>query len=222
MAVNPIYQGSPTLTERIAAETDVFRAVARGVSYDLRVAMPGIIQTFDPATQLCTVQIAVADKLFLNNQWTDVTIPTLQDVVLLLPGDTDWCVTFPSPVGSECLVVLTDFCINSWLANGGTLNTQECDRRHDYSDAFAILAPRSRPKAIPNYSTTQMQIRAIDSDTVISLDEDNAIVKATKVTLQGVLNLAGSSPSATSGDPTFALPVEINGTTYYLQLKATP
>jgi hypothetical protein len=211
-----VYQGSPTIDERIGAETLVIKKALRNAVYDLRVAMPGIIRTFDPVTQFCTIDLTVADKQYINNAWEDVVIPTLQDVQLLLPGDANWAITFPSPVGAECLVIAADFCINAWATTGQIPSNQELDRRHDYSDPFAILAPRSIPKAIPNYSMSQMQLRSMDGVTAISLDE-NITLKATDLIIDGPI-VAATAPSY----PTFSMPVTINGVLYYMQLKATP
>lgn len=215
------YQGSPTIDQRIGAETLVIKKAIRNAVYDLRVALPGIIRSFDPITQYCTVDITIADKQLRNNAWVDVVIPTLQDVLLVLPGDRNWCITFPDLVGSECLVMVADMCINAWATTGQVPSNQEVDRRHDFSDVFAVLAPRSLPKAIPNYSTTQMQIRSMDGATVISLDENSTTVTATNVNIDGALALSGA-PAPTTGSPTFALPVMIGGVQYYMQLKKTP
>lgn len=214
--VPSIFQGNPTEDERIAAETLVIKKAVRGAVYDLRVGMPGIIRSFKATTGLCTVDITINDKMFINNQWVDVVIPTLQDVVLCLPGDTDWAITFPNIVGCECYVMVADMCVNAWVSSG-KISNQEVDRRHDFSDVFAVLRPRSVPNAIVDYSTTQMQIRNADASTVISLDDTAIVLKATGIEIEGPV----AAPTAPAY-PTASMPIKINGVLYYLQLKSNP
>lgn len=221
MASSQVFQGSPTEAERIAAQSLIWRKAMRYMAYDMRVAMPGIIRSFDAATQLCTVDLTINDKLFINNQWEDTKIPTLQDVLLMLPGDSNWAITFPNVVGSECLVIMADMCINAWWATGNISN-QETDRRHDFSDPFAILRPCSQPQAISDYSTTKMQLRSRDGDTTIDLEPDAITVQATDITLDGALHISGTPVSSASATPAFTLPIMVGGDQYYLVLKKVP
>lgn len=195
-----VYQGSPTEAERIGAESLVWKKVMRAVSYNLRVAMPGIIRTFDADTQMCTVDLTINDKFRINNKWVDVKIPTLQDVLLMLPGDDTWMITFPDLVGSECLVIAADMCMSAWW-NTGDISNQEVDRRHDYSDPFAILRPRSRVKAIQNYSTDEMQLRNVDGSVVIGLSGDTVNITAPTVNVTGseTVHISGNSTTNIDG-----------------------
>lgn len=220
--MSEIYQGSASQAVRVADEVTVFRAAMRALAYDLRVAMPGVIRDFDPTTMRCAVELTVNDKMLLRNKWVDIKIPIIPDVLLTLPGDENWVLTFPNVVGSSCLVIFADMCINAWASTGQVPSNQEVDRRHDFSDGFAILRPFSKPEAVPNYSTTQVQLRSRDGNTTISLDEQSVELSATNVSLDGSLELSGIPLPTTSATPAFTLPVTIGGEQYYMLLKKTP
>lgn len=188
------------------------------LAYQLRCGLPGIITAFDATTQLCTVQLTITENIKSNGGTVPTPIPQLEDVLLMLPGDAGWCVTFPSLIGSECYVCFADMCINAWWELSGVQN-QQVTRRHDLSDGFAILAPRSKNKAIPSYSTTSLEIRSMDDNTKISMDATNGIqLKATKLQVNGTAgNIVASATTATQ-----ALPIKLNGVTYYIKLSTTP
>lgn len=215
--------GTPTEAQRLADDNLTFRAIAKAVSSGLRVAMPGIINTFDPNKQTATVDLAVYDRINTglpntipnyNPATGDIKIPTLLDVPIVLPRGGGNSITFPVVAGDECLVIFADFCINTWYDNGNINNVQQRLRRHDLSDGFAILGPWSQPRVLENYSTTQAQFRTDDGSVFVGIDE-------TGVTLEGLLKLSGT-PVPSISSPTESLLVKIAGVTYYLKLSTTP
>lgn len=131
----------------------------RSFSNNLRVAAPGIVREFNADEQTVTVQVAIREKRLKadgTEVWAD--IPQLVDVPIVFPRAGGYAVTFPINEGDECLVVFGDMCIDAWWQSGGVQNQIDC-RRHDLSDAFAIFAPWSQPRVLPNYSTSSVQMR---------------------------------------------------------------
>lgn len=206
------FVGTPTIPERLHSQAIVFKAMAKRLAQTLRCGLPGKITAFDPNTQYASVQLTITENI--NGQPTP--IPVLDDVLVLFPGDAAWCITFPSLIGAECYVCFADMCISAWATNGGVQN-QEATRRHDLSDGFAILSPRSQPNVIQNYSTTALEIRSLDNATKISMDATNGIVlKGSK------LQISGPTPVASVSSPDHSLPITVNGVTYYLKLSTAP
>lgn len=146
------------LNERAPSEERQNRLDERAASIKTRVAIPGIIQSFDAAAQTVTVRPALREKLNLDGteQWVD--IPLLVDVPVALPRAGGYALTLPIQAGDECLVVFGDMCMDGWWQSGGVQNQVEC-RRHDLSDGFAIVGIWSQPRVLPNYSTSSAQLR---------------------------------------------------------------
>lgn len=215
------FNGNPTQEQRIAEEVFIYKQIIRHTSYDLRVAMPGIIASFDPNKLTVTVDIAVRDKLKIKNEYVDKQIPRLLDVPLMLPHGGNFAVTIPVQAGDECLVIMADMCINSWWANGGIQN-QEVDRRHDFSDGFAVLAPWSQATKIGNFNTNAAEIRTVDNSTKVSVTPSNVNIVATTTDINSLLSLHGTlTPHPTTADPAEQLlHVTINGQPF--GIKVTP
>lgn len=197
-----------SLTQRIQDNSDVLRALAKLISYNLRVAMPGIIQSWDNDKQTAVISIAVTEKLNINGAAQDVPIPALLDSLVILPRGGNFLLTMPIKAGDECLIIFGDMCINSWFQNGG-VQGQETLRRHDLSDSFFIPGCWSQPNKVDNYSTDSAQLRTIDGTVFLGIDDSGIVMSGTPV-------------AATYTNITESLPVKINGTTYYIKLSTTP
>lgn len=147
------------ISERIGSEDEMYRSMGGAWANNLRVAIPGIIDSFDAATQTVTVQPTIREKIQKEDgsqEW--IALPLLVDVPIVLPRAGNFILTMPITKGDECLVMFSDLCIDAWFSNGGIQNQIE-KRRHDLSDGFAILGCYSQPNVIPNYSTTSAQLR---------------------------------------------------------------
>ena len=96
----------------------------------LHVAMPGIIQSYDPDRRTATVQPALRRK---NAAGEIITAPLLQDVPVFLSGSSSEV----NP-GASCLLIFADFCIDGWSETGQP-TLPSSPRSHDLSDAFALI-----------------------------------------------------------------------------------
>ncbi|MCP6652164.1 translation initiation factor IF-2, partial [Klebsiella pneumoniae] len=74
-----------SIPERLKEDNDLYRKMLSSLATNLRVAMPGIIESYDPATQTATIQTAIREKVNINGnqEWTN--IPLLVDVPILFP-----------------------------------------------------------------------------------------------------------------------------------------
>ena len=177
-------------------EQELFQTFADEIKADLRVAMPGIIQSFNASEQTVTVQLSIRERIGQPDLTTqNIAIPLLVDVPIVLPRAGGFSLTLPIVQGDECLVVFGDTVIDSWWANGGVQNQVDGEkRRHDLSDGFAILGVWSQPHVLTKYSTTEAQLRTDDGSVSIGLS-------AGGVTITGDLSVSGSitAPLATIG-----------------------
>lgn len=188
------------IAERIGSEQEQLLRSQESASSKIRVAMPGIIQEFDPATQTVTVQLAIREKVINSSgESSMMEIPMLLDVPIVFPKAGGFSVTFPVKKGDECLVVFGDMCIDAWWQSGGVQNQVET-RRHDLSDGFAIMGVSSVPNAVSNYSTNSVQMRNKSGSTFVEVTEGDVNVKASNVNVNAsnatitasTINLNGS------------------------------
>lgn len=177
-----------TIGQRIGGKNreEIYLRMLENFGANLRVSVPGIVQDFDPITQTATVQPALRERIIqddLNQQWMD--IPLLLDVPIVLPRAGGFVLTMPIQQGDECLVIFADMCIDAWFSNGGVQNQME-KRRHDLSDAFAIIGAWSQPNRISNYSTTSAQLRTDSGSAYISVSSNEIDLVAATVRRNGV------------------------------------
>ncbi|HCA8509052.1 TPA: phage baseplate protein, partial [Klebsiella pneumoniae] len=156
---------------RPVSSNEVNDVIMKSVKKTLRVAMPGVIQSFDPENLTCVVEISVfsvkpegksVDRLDVDN----VFYPLILDAPVIFPRGGGVTLTFPVKEGDECLVVFADRCIDFWWQNGNVQNGSR-GRMHDYSDAFVIPGPQSQAKKISGISTTAAQLRTDDGSAFI-------------------------------------------------------
>ena len=159
-----------TIDERIGSELEMYQLMGDKWSNDLRVAMPGTVVSFDPVEQTVTVQPAIKERVIVDQDRTvqSVAMPLLLDVPIVFPRAGGFTLTMPVRAGDECLVIFADSCIDAWWSQGG-VQVQAEKRRHDLSDAFAIMGITSQPRRVTGYSTTSAQLRTDDGTQCIDI-----------------------------------------------------
>lgn len=158
-----------TVSERLGSQSEFYNQMLDGFGSSIRVAVPGIITAFDATEQTVTVQPALRERVTRQDgtqEW--LQLPLLLDVPICLPRAGGFALTIPIKSGDECLVIFSDMCIDAWFSNGNIQNQVEL-RRHDLSDAFAIIGTWSHPRKISNYSTSSMQLRTEDGTQMIDI-----------------------------------------------------
>ena len=196
-----------TLPERLKLKSEVYRKLLDQFEFDMRVASPGIIQSFNATSQTVTVKVALREKINLNGNLTWEEIPVLVDVPVFMPRAGNYVLTMPVTAGDECLVIFGDACMDAWWQSGGIQN-QIDRRRHDLSDGFALLGVWSQPKKISGYSTSTTQLRNLSGDTYAEIDGTTVnVIAASEVNVSApTVNVDGSgevnvtSPSVNIGN----------------------
>jgi hypothetical protein len=174
------------INERIGSDIEFYRSLGDNVKNTIRVAIPGIVQTFNSIEQTVTVQPAIREQIIkedLSKEWVD--LPLLLDVPIVIPRAGGYSMTLPVSPGDECLVIFLDLCIDAWWSYGGVQNQLD-KRRHDLSDGVAILGLWSQPNVIANYSTDSCQLRNDNGETYIELRDNDINLVADSVKINGV------------------------------------
>ena len=165
---------------------DVLNAVKDSALYDIRVAMPGIVDSWNAGQQTVTVQLAIREKVTSGGTTQEVDIPLLVDVPVVMPHAGGYGLYFVPAKGDECLVVFSDACIDGWWQSGG-VQTQVDKRRHDLSDGFAIMGCWSQPNK-PKFPSSGCCLQNDEGTAGIS-------IKGSTVNIFGTVRINGSSYS---------------------------
>lgn len=168
-----------SIPSQVGGEQNMATALTDDIMSNLRVALPGIIQSFDPETVTCVVQPAV--KGYESDdagKKSSLSLPLLVDIPIIFPRGGGVTLTFPVKAGDECLLIFADRCIDFWWQNGGVQEPVD-GRMHDMSDAFAIVGPQSQAQKISGISTNAAQLRTDDGTAFIELDPSSHAVTVT-------------------------------------------
>lgn len=185
----------PTQSQ-IGGEPQTAQAITDSVSTQMRVAMPGIIQSFDPDAVTCTVEVAL--RGIVGDDSTE--LKPLVDVPVIFPRGGGCTLTFPVKEGDECLLIFADRCIDFWWQSGGVQETVD-PRQHDLSDAFAIVGPQSQAQKISGISTSAAQLRTDDGAAFVEVAAGGDItatttgsmtINAPTITLNGNVTINGN------------------------------
>jgi hypothetical protein len=116
---------------------------------DTRVAMPGRIVSYDATKQVADVQPVVRDTRDVDFQATVTQLPVINSVPLVFPYGGAFRLLFKPAVGDTVLLVFCDVSIDIWAHQGGDDVDPRDGRRHELSDAIAIVGvrPSSKPWA---------------------------------------------------------------------------
>ena len=144
---------------------ETFESERKVLKEQIRVALPGIIQSFDPESVTAVVQPAIR---YVERDNDGATETLLTDVPVIFPRGGGCTLTFPVKEGDECLVIFGDRCIDFWWQSGGIQEPVD-ERMHDLSDAFCIVGPQSQAKKIGGISTTAAQLRTDDGSAFIEV-----------------------------------------------------
>lgn len=182
-----------SIAERLLPASAANAATAAQLSAEIRVAIPGIIQSFNATNQTVVVQPALLENIRINGVQQSVNLGLIADVPVVMPRAGGYSLTLPVAAGDECLLVFADGCIDAWFQSGGQQSRID-GRRHSLSDAFAILGPWSNPRDLASYSVAAAQLRSDDGTTYVEVGAGEVTIKANNVSVQAQqVTVAGST-----------------------------
>lgn len=157
-------------------------------------AWPAIVESFDSVMQTVSAQVSIKR---LNGK----TISLIVDAPISIPTCQGFHLTLPVKKGDECLLIISDRCIDNWFDKGG-IQTQAEFRIHDISDGFALIGINSKPNKIPSYNANDAELRNTDGDQYVRLKANKVIevvapaeidLTAPLVKITGNLQVTGTS-----------------------------
>ncbi|MEN6629813.1 MAG: Gp138 family membrane-puncturing spike protein [Sulfuricella sp.] len=181
--------------ERFFEPEEIQRISQESLQSKLWTALPGIVQSFDPAKNTVSVQVAISFNARLpDGSIKPISIPPLLDCPVLWQGGGGCTLTFPIKAGDECLVVFASRCIDAWWQSGGVQPQAEF-RMHDLSDGFAMVGVRSVPRAL-SVNTSAVQLRSDDGAACVEINPTSHKIKVQ--TSGDIEAISGGSIKATA------------------------
>jgi len=173
---------------------------------NLHTAAPATILSFNPETQTATVQPSFSREFlqFDGSEETTVSLksPVIENVPVCYPRGGGFSITFPVKSGDECLLIYTERSLDNWHSKGGE-GLPISTRKHDLSDAVALVGVSSGPNKIANYDNEKFTIKSDSDDVVLSIDEQgNLAINATESVIIECRNaIVNASTSCTIDSP---------------------
>jgi len=173
----------------VLSPNEEFRYNFMAEAAKVRVAMPGIIRAFDPATQIARVQPALKMRVSVGDGVRHLEMPTIDYVPVVLPFSqgAGLLLTLPIQPGDECLLIFADRAIDFFVERGGIQHSDTCadlklsvPRAHDLTDAICIPGIISNPQVVPEYSTTHIEMRDRGREHFISMGPDGITISDSK------------------------------------------
>ncbi len=132
--------------------TQTLQAWFKNFSKNFNCVKLGKITGVNYSNQTVNVQVLHKMKDDFNPRTQKlIDYPPLQQVPFVVLGGGDSRLTFPIKVGDNCLLLFCDYEIDRWWDTGEPLPATY-DRRHNISDAFALIGVHSMADLIQGYS----------------------------------------------------------------------
>ena len=134
---------TPTLSE-------LLQAAASQATGEMFIAGPGMVVSYNPATQTADVQPMISRPVVFDDGTEDLDLlPIIPSVPVAFPRGGGFFVTFPIKKGDLVLLVYCDRSIDKYKSSGGTVPTDPVDlRMNDISDAVAYPGFYPVPRAL--------------------------------------------------------------------------
>jgi len=146
------------MSEREITFAGFFRESFISCAGQLRVALPGRIESFDAASQTASVKPQIKDYQEADTGVISaVALPVVNGVPVLSLSGGDYGLQFPVQAGDTCLLVFTDRSIDKWVSEGGDVDPSDV-RQHHLSDAIAIVGLKNDKNQLNEYDAAAIQL----------------------------------------------------------------
>lgn len=171
----------------------------------LNTAMPGVIESFDPETQRCSVTPSIKMKINVDGEQKDVPYPMITNVPLMYPhaGVAGFMMTMPVNPGDHVMLIFSQRAIDNWLEFNGVQAAEDgctVPRHHHITDATAWLVGAPGDTPIVGWNQEGIELRNRDANVRIVLQDDSVAISCGNDT--GVFVEAGHVNVTASYDTT--------------------
>lgn len=154
---------------------DVIKAAIHYREFDLHVAMPGRIKSYDASTQLADVEVCINPTLKADGGDEVIVLGVISNVPIKFPGGGGYFLSFPLEAGDGVELTFHDRSIDDWLEKGGVVDIDD-QRMHHLSDASAFPGLRAKPDALTSAHASKLVIGK-DGDPSMQITIDGTTIK---------------------------------------------
>ena len=189
----------------------------------IHTMLPGVIESFDSATQLAKINLATAQERINGDK---LSFPPLINVPVQFFRWGGFSITAPVNAGDECAVFFSERSMDRFLKEGGQDKVPFDARFFDLSDAYAVTGLTSSSNAVQNFDTSNLVIKADSGNTVFTLTPDGkfSIANSTGEFVTEVDNLLGVLAAETvivsGGSSAGTYPITGNTSGAYTAIKS--
>ncbi len=140
---------------------------------DTHTMLPGVIDEFDAATQLAKITPVNAV------QFTDNTIleaPPFINVPIQFMRFGGFALTMPVKTGDAVAVFFSERSMDNYLTTGKIGEPPRESRYFDLSDSFAIPGLYPQTNVIPDFNSSDLEIRSDDGTKKVTFQEDGTFL----------------------------------------------
>lgn len=147
----------------------------------MRSCMPGVIKSFDPKTNRCTVQPGIKLKVTKGDKIEYQDMPEIPNVPLVVPssGQGGFALTMPIKEGDTCMLNFSDRALDNFLQDGESVNPGDptteltsSPRSHHLSDAICTPGFIADPQVLPEWNNENIEFRDKDRKMFNTLGPD--------------------------------------------------
>ncbi len=143
------------MTRRLTTAETLSR-ILDSFAQDLHVALPGVVRSYDAASQTAEIRLGLQRVLTAEDEDQDEdtteNLPILQSVPVCFPRGGGYFLSFPLAVGDGVLVVFNELDINAWRDSSGDAVDPGVGLRHGLSGAVAVPGMFTRADALSSAS----------------------------------------------------------------------
>jgi len=137
---------------------DVINTALERAYRNIRVCLPGRVESYDPGQQRASIQPLINDP-YVDEDGEQVAdpFPVITDVPIAWPNGGGFQITLPLAKGDNVMLVFSGLSLDVWLRNGGQVSPGT-DARHSLSDAIAIPCARPFARPLEGVPSSHMQL----------------------------------------------------------------
>lgn len=152
------------------------RAMARA-----NTCVPGVIESFDDATQTCTVVPAIQMKVQVDEVVTYVDLPPIINAPLIFPfaSTAGFALTLPVRAGDPCIILFSQRALDNWHQLGGVQPPEEGEgvRHHDLTDALVMMAASPLTNVLGSWEAGGIEIRNRARNSRVTVKDDSVVAQ---------------------------------------------
>ena len=171
---------------RTADQTTQLRELVDRALSRINTSIPGVVESFDGATQTATVLPAIRMKVQVDGVTSYLDLPPIVNAPCIFPfaSTAGFALTLPVRAGDPCIILFSQRAIDNWVQYGGVQNPEEGAgiRHHDLTDALVIFAAPPSTDVLGEWETDGIEIRNRSKNTRVTV-KDNTVEAAAGTSL---------------------------------------